>query len=463
MRFLPCLLFLLQAFPPLSSRAADDEELVLLISVDGLAHFYLDDPKAEMPNIRRLAAEGARAEKMTASMPTVTWPNHTTLVTGVTPAKHGVLGNAVFDRVKGELVPLMVDPVFNKDEIVQAPTIYDVAKQAGLKTAALIWPATRGARTLDWTMPDVGTLELTKQFGTPALLEEFTAAGIPWEMQHVWWKEEKGRDRDQMFVQQLSHVLRKHRPHLALFHLVELDHIQHLKGPQSAEAYDAVKFEDERVGEVWAEMQQTHPGKATLFVVSDHGFLPYEQQILPNVLLRKEGLLTTVGSRITGGRVRAVAQGGACFLYVMDGPDRGALITRVTELCRAVEGVDLVIDSADFPSHGLPDPEAHPQMADLVLSARSGYSFVDMAAGEDVVRAKTGVIKGSHGFDARHPAMHAMFVACGAAIRPGTKLGTIANTSVAPTMAAILGLRIEGADGPVLQEILALPKEQGTE
>ena len=461
MRFLIRLLLLLPGLLPLSLRASDDDPLVLLISVDGLAHFYLDDPKAEMPNIRRLAAEGARAEKMTASTPTVTWPNHTTLVTGVTPAKHGVLGNALFDRAKGELVPLMVDPIFNKDEIVKTPTIYDVAKQAGLKTAALVWPATRGAPTLDWTMPDVGTLELTKQFGTPSLLEEFTAAGIPWELQHVWWKEEKGRDRDRMFVQQLSHVLHKHRPHLALFHLVDLDHVQHLKGPQSPDAYAAVKFEDELVGQVWDEMQRTHPGRATLFVVSDHGFLPYEQRILPNVLLRREGLLTTVGSRITGGCVRAVAQGGACFLYVMDGPDRETLIAQVAELCRKVEGVEQVISRGEFPSHGLPDPAGNPQMADLVLSARSGYSFVDMAAGDDVVTAKTGVIKGSHGFDARIPAMHAMFVACGAAIKPGTKLGTIANTSVAPTMAAILGLRIDGADGPVLQEILAVPAAKG--
>lgn len=457
---LPRLLLLLPALLALSSRAAEDDRLLLMVSVDGLAHFYLDDPKAEMPNIRRLAAEGARAEKMMTSMPTVTWPNHTTLVTGVTPAKHGVLGNAVLDREKGALIPLVVDPIYNKDELVRAPTVYDVAKQAGLKTAALVWPATRGARTLDWTMPDVGTLELTKQFGTPTLLEEFTAAGIPWEMQHVWWKEEKGQDRDRMFVRQLSHVLHKHRPHLALLHLVDLDHIQHLKGPQSPEAYAAVKFEDELVGEVWEDMQRTHPGRATLFVVSDHGFLPYEQQILPNVLLRKEGLLTTVGSRITGGRVRAVAQGGACFLYVLDGPDREALTTRVAELFRHPEGVDQVIPRAEFPLHGLPDPAAQPQMADLVLSARSGYSFVDMAAGEDVVKAKTGVVKGSHGHDARHPAMHAMFVACGAAIKPGAKLGTIANTSVATTIAAILGTRIEGADGPVLHEILAQPPEK---
>src|SRR4051794_31294149 len=72
--------------------AAASDRIVVMISVDGLAGFYLDDAKAEMPNLRALMAGGAGA-RMTASNPTVTWPNHTTLVTGVTPARHGVVGN----------------------------------------------------------------------------------------------------------------------------------------------------------------------------------------------------------------------------------------------------------------------------------------------------------------------------------------------------------------------------------
>src|ERR1035441_7053991 len=58
----------------------DSGRIVVMISVDGLAAYYLDDPKAEMPTIRALAAAGARATMMKASTPTVTWPNHPTLV-----------------------------------------------------------------------------------------------------------------------------------------------------------------------------------------------------------------------------------------------------------------------------------------------------------------------------------------------------------------------------------------------
>src|SRR6187401_667180 len=77
------------------------DRIVVMVSVDGLAGDYLDDPKAEMPTIRALAAEGARAANMRCVIPTVTWPNHTTLVTGVMPAGHGVLGNNYFARATG--------------------------------------------------------------------------------------------------------------------------------------------------------------------------------------------------------------------------------------------------------------------------------------------------------------------------------------------------------------------------
>ena len=92
---------------------------------------------------------------MKASMPTVTWPNHTTLVTGVQPGRHAVIGNNYLDRATGKVVTLLPDPTLNKDEIVKSPTVYGLAHAAGLKTAAVIWPASRGAKPLDWTVPDV--------------------------------------------------------------------------------------------------------------------------------------------------------------------------------------------------------------------------------------------------------------------------------------------------------------------
>ena len=101
--------------------------------MDGLAGFYLDDPRAQIcPALAQTSlGEGARASGMVSSSPTVTWPNHTTLVTGASPAQHGVLGDHGLDRQTGKNVALIMDPNFDKDQIVKLPTIYDVAHDAG--------------------------------------------------------------------------------------------------------------------------------------------------------------------------------------------------------------------------------------------------------------------------------------------------------------------------------------------
>src|SRR5437870_5181082 len=78
-------------------RAIDDRHVVL-ITLDGFAAYMFWDAKTPIPKIRQLAAEGVASEGMRVSNPTVTWPNHTTLVTGVRAAKHSVLYNGILER-----------------------------------------------------------------------------------------------------------------------------------------------------------------------------------------------------------------------------------------------------------------------------------------------------------------------------------------------------------------------------
>lgn len=456
-RFLPLLsLAAAAAIAPVSRAETPNDQVVVVISVDGLAHYYFDDPKAEMPTIRKLAAEGARASDMRCSLPTVTWPNHTTLVTGVSPAKHGVLGNNYFDRKEGKPVTLITDPIYDKEQIVKSPTVYDTAKKAGLKTAAVIWPASRNASTLDWTVPDVSTDELFQKYGTASLFPEFKAAGIPYEKQGEWCKSGDGESRDRMYVQMMNEILRTHRPQLALLHIINVDHVEHGHGPQTPESYAAVKFADDRVREVWEELQKDFPGKATLIVTADHGFFPYTQSIQPNVVLRKAGLLQTdEKNKVSSGTVRIVSQGGSAFVYVLDPARHDELVTQLAAEFRKTEGVNIVLTAPDFAGYGLADPKKDPRGADLVLGAKSGYAFSDSLAGDLVVTPKSEKVLGTHGYDPNLPGMHATFVAWGNGIRPGVNLGSIENLDVAPTAAALLGLKMEKADGRVLSEMLS--------
>lgn len=438
----------------------DHDRIVVLMSVDGLANFYMEDSAAEMPTIRKLASDGAKAASMRASDPTVTWPNHTTLVTGVSPALHGVVGNNYLDRVTGEKVTLIWDPVFDKDAIVKVPTIYDLAKAAGLKTAAIRWPATRNAHSLDWCSPDVGLDELVLKYTTPVLLEECKEAGLVLIQSPDGTGKVGNQTRqesiaeDQTWTQVFNMVLHKHRPNLALMHVVAIDHTEHSDGPRSEGAYETIKAADDQVRQVWEQLQRDFPEKATLIIVSDHGFSANQTGVLPNVILRDAGLVEATGNRVTGGAVQIVAQGGSAMVYVLDDANRESIIQQIKKAFASVDGVAKVVGVEDFPEYGIANPRRDPHAPDLMLFAKLGYYFGDTAAGtlpHDVKPER----KGSHGHDSHLPDLRAVFIACGAGIKPGAQLGDIDNKSVAPMIATLLGFEIPNAEGKPLSEALA--------
>lgn len=438
------ILILLGGLNPCTSAEPATDSCVILVSIDGLANFYLDDPRAKLPTLRRLIQTGARANGIECSFPTVTWPNHTTLVTGVVPAKHGVLGNNYLDRKSASPIPLIPDPLFDKDEIVKVPTIYDVAHRAGLVTGGVIWPATRNARTLDWTVPDMAGDEAWPKYGTAAWLNELREAGFPVDLHGTWCKEAGGGvQRDWLYVRMAAHMLRHHTPNLLMIHLVEVDHVEHKHGPRSAEAYWAVNYADDRVRDLVEAVEHSpYRDKTTFVIASDHGFFPIEQDIRPHVLLKAEGLLDDK-------QVMCVAQGGACMVYILNAERRAEIANQLAPKFAAIDGVDSVLTPDQFGKVGQAVAEVDSRAPDLWLAAKSGYSFTDSKEGEDVVvpRSTPG---GTHGYLPGHEEMKGSLILSGYGIKPGTVLQDVKNVDVAPTIARLLRVELPESDGKVL-------------
>ena len=187
-------------------------------------------------------------------------------------------------------------------------------------------------------------------------------------------------------------------------------------------------------------------------MVSDHGFAPVEKQIRVNVLLRELGLVIADRSgEIKDRKAWAHSSGGAAGVYVFDREDRAETIADLKPRLAEIEGVDRVLDAAEFMQLGLPDPETNVQQADLMLSAEPGYSFSNSADGELTVALDSR--RGAHGHRPDQRFMQATFIAAGADIQT-TELGQISNLDVSPTIAAILGVDLPEAEGRVLTEIL---------
>lgn len=120
------------------------DRMVVVISLDGFPAYDLDDPKLPVPTLRQLAAVGSSAKRMQPVNPTVTWPNHTTMVTGLRAPDHALLYNGTLIRTDNPL-SVKVDWTIAKEKMVHCPTLYDIAHNSGLTTAQVDWVAINDA------------------------------------------------------------------------------------------------------------------------------------------------------------------------------------------------------------------------------------------------------------------------------------------------------------------------------
>jgi predicted AlkP superfamily pyrophosphatase or phosphodiesterase len=446
---------ILFAGPALNALAANHSaKHVLIISIDGLPATALNDPRAPMPTLRKLAAQGAVAEGMRVSNPSVTWPNHTSLVTGNHPIRHGVLFNGLLLR-DGPGKPVRVDPRRDKSELVAVPTLYDVAHEAGLSTAEVNWPCTRAAGAIDHGFPDVPEVF---QHVTPQLRRELVEAGIMMEDQKGWnWSTTSPASRDLAYTQVAEHIILRHQPRLMLAHLLNVDAAHHAYGAGSPAGYSAIAYADACVRQILEALETAGIRDQTaIFIVSDHGFHRADTIILPNVVLRQHGLLNTAGAQVVSARAQAMTVGGSALVYLTDPETRQEDRRQVIDIFREMEGIDRVLEPGQFAEFGLPDPETNERMADLVLNAKAGFAFSGQSHQEEPVVSSSlpGFSVGHHGYLADDPAMLATFIASGAGIQSGLNLGIVENIDLAPTAAALLGLEMPTADGQVITQIL---------
>jgi predicted AlkP superfamily pyrophosphatase or phosphodiesterase len=423
--------------------------IVVVISLDGFPAYALDDPRLPIPTLRKLAREGAVADSMRPINPTVTWPNHTAMVTGVDASEHQVLFNGLLTRPNRDAPPI-IEPWRDKDLMVHAPTIYDIAHDAGLTTAQVDWVAVYHAKAIDWQfaeLPDPsGEIErrlIDAGTVTTQQLRSFEDSSQAWQ--------------DQMWTNAAVEILENHQPNLLLFHLLTLDDVNHEYGPMSGASLTAMAFLDGQVKRILEALQRAELlGRSTVIIVSDHGFRTISHKIHPNVLLQGKGLVSSGKEQLKSDREQlkgdawVVPEGGTAMVYVTHPDRRAELIPKLRGLFAAAEGVDQVYGSEDFPKIGLPTANRSDQAPDLVLAAKPDYAFSGEREGSWVTSASGG----THGYLNTDPKMQAIFIAWGYGIPQGTRLGSISNLDVAPTIAAMFGLEMKQTKGRAIPEIV---------
>jgi predicted AlkP superfamily pyrophosphatase or phosphodiesterase len=431
-----------QQAPPL--RFPGPIEHVLLVSIDGLMPASYTEPDAhglKVPTLRELAREGAYSEGVYPVFPSITYPTHASLATGVNPGTHGIFTNVAFD------------PLDKNDhgwhwyaEDIRVPALWDVARARGLRTALISWPVTVGAQA-DLLVPEfwrAGTredLKLLRALSTRGLLQAVAS-----EYSDFYTGFTPPQTKDASLTDIAVHAIETEKPNLLLLHVFQVDHEEHDHGPFSPEVDAAIENADAQVARLIEAAKHAGIWEHTaLVVVSDHGFAPISRTVRPGVWLRKKHLVEFgPHDKIIAWKAAILLASASAYIYVKDKNDtqtQQTLLKTFTPLAgKRDSGIHRVFTQEQIAAMG-GDPNAF-----LALEAADGFSVTAGYTGKLIEPSKQ---KGTHGYFPDKPEMKASLLFFGPAIG-NAKIPDARIIDIAPTVAKWLGLSLDKAEGKAL-------------
>lgn len=412
---------------------------VLMISIDGLRPGDVLDAPArglKLPTLRALMAGGAYAQGVRNALPTVTYPNHTTLITGVWPIKHGIANNLTFDPLRQNM-----DGWYWYASDIKVPTLWDAVHNAGGKVASLSWPVSVGANAIDYDVPEYWRahnsedMKLLDALSTPGLVPMLAqATGIALaDADGDSLSADVGRTRYAAAL-----IAAKH-PQFTTVHLRGLDHIEHETGPGSLQAKGALETLDGAVGKLIADARKALPD-LVVAIVSDHGFAPMAHEVNLIAPFVTAGLITLDGATVKDWQ--AEPWGNTSVAVLLKDPNDTALKSKVGALLNSLAarpelGIAHVAEASEIARMG-----GTPK-ASFWIDMKIGYG---MGTNPLAPELSTPTVKGSHGWFPTHPEMRASFILNGPGIAH-QDLGEIDMRDIAPTLAKVMQVPLPSADG----------------
>lgn len=397
---------------------------VVLISLDAL--FDQDLPlMRQQPFFGEFLAHASGCTHVRTVYPALTYPAHTTLVTGVDPRQHGIGHNQPHHP---ELEASMRPWYWDRAQ-VKVPNLFDAVKEAGGSCASVLWPVTGKTKSIRWNFPEVLALPGENQtwkmlrYGSPLWL-------LQMELRH---RSERVSLREPYLSDYatilLKDVIASHAPDLSAVHLVDLDDMRHHHGVFNRETRKAIQRLDHRAAEIWETMQHT-PGMegAALCLVSDHGQADVRETVSLGDVLTRLGL----GSLFT-----VQSNGFGAYLFFRQKEEEAAHLGELTDFLR--QHMEELRASAVYSAEDLAAMGAVEGVS-LAVEAAPGVVYDD-----GLPQAKRE--KATHGFGPGHPAENCLFALRGKGIREGVWIPDMPMRDVAPTLAGILGVKMPQARG----------------
>ena len=413
--------------------AAQSHQPLVLISIDGMRPDYVlkaDEHGLKIPHLRRILKDGAHSTGVRGVLPTVTYPSHTTILTGAWPAKHHIYSNVVFDPLDRNLAGWMWYA-----EDIAVPTLWDAASKAGMVVGSVSWPVSVAARGIAYDIPEYWRaskfpgedVKLLRAISTPGLVADIEKDAGPYitDLDDA----EKG---DRQRTRYAAWILRNKHAQFMTVHLASLDHLEHGFGPFSPEANSTLEQIDAEVGELEAAAPN-----AIVCVLSDHGFTRTDHSFNIVSAFVEEGLVTMTNKKVTSWTAYPDLEGGSAAIILKDEASRAKVAKLLQRIAADPKtGIAQILDPRQIAAFG-----GRPDAA----------FWVDMQSNFSVVATdRANKVGGTHGYAPSNPQLLASFFIAGPKIKPGVDLGEIDMRSIAATLARAMGLSFQSADLPAL-------------
>lgn len=427
---------------------------MIVVSFDGLSTLDFEYIST-LPNFKKYLSTASYCSKVCSIYPTLTYPAHATIVTGKYPKNHGVINNTLLQENRKS------PDWFWYRKYIKGDTIYDLAIDKGMKVAALLWPVTAKSK-IQFNMPEIFANRPWQNQIIVSLL-----SGSPmyqFELNNKFGCLRDGIRQpslDNFTQESLLYTIRYKKPDLTLVHFTDLDSIRHYYGFDSKEAKLALQRHDKRLGEIVNVLKANEIYEdTTIILLGDHSSLNEDKVINLNVVLKKHGYIQTdEKGKISDYKAIIKNCDGSAYLYVKNDDKKitQEIYTLIEEFNKENNCIEKVYTAEEAAELGADDKCA------LMLEADLGYYFQDEYNGDAIVDINNvqnldypHYTKSTHGYSPFKENYTTVFMASGRGVKKNAVIDKMNLVDEAPTIAKLLGVNLNNADGKVIEEFLEI-------
>ena len=428
----------------------------VIISFDAVSSKDIEKLK-NLSNFKYLIENGSLIKDVESVYPTLTYPAHTTIMTGMYPKNHGIINNTL--NKFSDSNPNW----YWYRKYIKHETLYDLAHKKGLTTAALLWPVS-GRSTIDYNLTEIFA---PKPYQNQLIMSALSGCvKYQLDLNKRFGHLRNGLSQpalDNFVHESAKYTIAKYKPNLLLIHYTDVDTNRHSFGYDSKEANDALERHNTRLGEIIKTLKEANIFEETVIVaLGDHSALNADNMIRLNSLFREAGLLK-VNDKGTIKSYKAVAKScdGCSYIYLKNKSD----MTTYNKVKKILENLKSSnINPIDFI---LTDKEAEEEGADkncsFMVEANLNFYFIDEATGPIIEKVNANDIgkspsrtKATHGYHPKKSDYTTFFMAYGPSIKKGIEIqgGKLINHG--PTLAKLLDVNLGDTDGSVEERIFEI-------